>query len=79
MERLYRQMLEWTSEKGLIKHQAQTALEYARVSREHHSPETVEVIEEISQAYVSWRYGDKSPNLNSLRQKWQQIRNTSSN
>ncbi len=77
MERLYRQMLQWTTEKGLVKHPAQTPLEYARVSHGHHSPETVEVIEEISQAYVSWRYGDNSPNLDSLRQKWQQIRNTS--
>ncbi|MEM6752358.1 MAG: DUF3488 and DUF4129 domain-containing transglutaminase family protein [Cyanobacteria bacterium P01_C01_bin.38] len=79
MERLYRQMLEYSTQKGLTKHPAQTALEYARVSSEHHSPETVEVIEEISQAYVSWRYGGNSPNLSGLRQKWQQIRNTSSN
>ncbi|MGB3653568.1 MAG: DUF4129 domain-containing transglutaminase family protein, partial [Rivularia sp. (in: cyanobacteria)] len=79
MERLYRQMLEWTNEKGLTKHPAQTPLEYARVSQGHYSPKTVEVIEEISQAYVTWRYGGNNPNLNSLRQKWQDIRNTSKN
>ena len=79
MEKLYRQVVEWTGEKGLTKHQAQTPLEYARVLNQHYSPKTAEVIEEISHAYVSWRYGGDSPNLNSLRQKWQQIRNTSKN
>jgi len=77
MEKLYQQMLLWTAEKGLTKHQAQTPLEYARVLHQHHSPTTAEVIEEISYAYVGWRYGGITPNLNSLRQKWQNITNTS--
>ncbi len=79
MERLYRQMLQWTAEKGLTKHQSQTPLEYARVLHQYHSPQIVEVIEEISQAYVTWRYGGHNPNLNNLHQKWQQIRNISKN
>lgn len=77
MERLYQQMLQWTAEKGLAKHQAQTPLEYARVLHQYHSPKTAEIIEEISHAYVRWRYGGTSPDLNNLRQKWQQIRKTS--
>ncbi|MEO1558705.1 MAG: DUF3488 and DUF4129 domain-containing transglutaminase family protein, partial [Cyanobacteria bacterium J06632_19] len=76
MERLYRQMLQWTAQKGLTKHPAQTPLEYARVVNEHHCATTAEAIEEISQAYVSWRYGKTPPDINILRQKWQQIRNT---
>ena len=36
-----------------------------------------EVIEEISYAYVGWRYGGTNPDLNALRQKWQQIKNIS--
>lgn len=79
MERLYQQMLEWTAEKGLTKHQAQTPLEYAQILQQYHSPQIAEVIEEISQAYVSWRYGDNNPNLNNLHQKWQQLRNSSKN
>ncbi|MBF2015177.1 MAG: DUF3488 domain-containing protein [Rivularia sp. T60_A2020_040] len=79
MERLYQQMLEWTAEKGLTKHQAQTPLEYAQILQQHHSPQIAEVIEEISQAYVSWRYGDNNPNLNNLHHKWQQLRNSSKN
>ena len=77
MERLYQQMLQWTAQKGLTKHQAQTPLEYARVLSQHHSPTSASVIEEISYAYVGWRYGGTNPDLNSLRQKWQQIKNTS--
>ena len=79
MERLYQQMLQWSAEKGLSKHQAQTPLEYAQILQQHHSPQIAEVIEEISQAYVSWRYGDNNPNLNNLHQKWQQLRNNSKN
>ncbi|AFY54152.1 transglutaminase-like enzyme, predicted cysteine protease [Rivularia sp. PCC 7116] len=79
MERLYRQMLQWNAQKGLTKHPAQTPLEYARVLNEHNSVTTAEVIEEISQAYVSWRYGKNPPDISSLRQKWQQIRNTAKN
>ena len=75
MEKLYQQMLQWTAEKGLSKHQAQTPLEYARVLQQHHSKTTAEVIEEISHAYVGWRYGGTNPDLSSLGQKWQQIKN----
>lgn len=73
MESLYQQMLQWASQKGLGKHPAQTPLEYAKVSYQHHSPATAAVIDEISQAYVSWRYGGYAPNLKQLRQKWEEL------
>jgi transglutaminase-like putative cysteine protease len=73
MERLYQQMLQWTATKGLGKHPAQTPLEYAK-SYQHHAPNTAQVIDEISQAYVSWRYGGHTPNLQQLRQKWQELK-----
>ncbi|WP_442949028.1 transglutaminase TgpA family protein [Nostoc sp.] len=76
MESLYQQMLQWTTQKGLSKHPAQTPLEYARVSYEHHAPGTAEVIDEISQAYVSWRYGGHTPNLKRLRERWQGLKKT---
>ncbi|WP_239729547.1 transglutaminase TgpA family protein [Nodularia sphaerocarpa] len=76
MENLYQQMLLWLAEKGLGKHPAQTPLEYASVSHQHHPPATAQVIDEISQAYVDWRYGGHSPNLNQLRQKWQELKKT---
>lgn len=69
MESLYQQMLKILGAKGYPKHPAQTPLEYARTSREHQPPASVEVIDEISQAYVRWRYGAQTPNINQLRQR----------
>ncbi len=74
MESLYQQMLQWASQKGLGKHPAQTPLEYVRVAYQHHSAATAEVIDEISQAYVSWRYGGNPPNLKQLRQRWEELK-----
>ncbi|YAG14480.1 DUF4129 domain-containing protein [Nostoc sp. DSM 114161] len=74
MESLYQQMLQWTAQKGLGKHPAQTPLEYAKVSYQHHAPATAEIIDEICQAYVSWRYGGQNPNLNGLRQRWYELK-----
>ncbi|BAY26270.1 transglutaminase domain-containing protein [Calothrix sp. NIES-2100] len=74
MESLYQQMLQWTAKKGLGKHPAQTPLEYARVAYEQHSSANAEVIDEICQAYVSWRYGGYTPDLQQLREKWQKFK-----
>ncbi|MDF5710020.1 MAG: DUF3488 and DUF4129 domain-containing transglutaminase family protein [Nostoc sp. S4] len=76
IESLYQQMLQWTAQKGLGKHPAQTPLEYARVSYQHHTPTTAQVIDEICQAYVSWRYGGHTPNLKGLRESWQGLKKT---
>ncbi|MDZ8055242.1 MAG: DUF3488 and DUF4129 domain-containing transglutaminase family protein [Aulosira sp. ZfuVER01] len=76
MESLYQQMLQWTAQKGLGKHPAQTPLEYARVAYQHYSPANAEVIDEICQAYVDWRYGRHTPNLQRLRQRWQDLKMT---
>jgi transglutaminase-like putative cysteine protease len=77
MESLYQQMLQWTAKEGLGKHPAQTPLEYAKVSYQHHGTTTAQVIDEICQAYVSWRYGGQKPNLNQLRQRWEDMKKTS--
>ncbi|AFY42185.1 DUF3488 and DUF4129 domain-containing transglutaminase family protein [Nostoc sp. PCC 7107] len=74
MERLYQQMLQWTATKGFGKHPAQTPLEYVKVTYQHHAPATAQVIDEISQAYVSWRYGGHTPDLQQLRQKWLELK-----
>ncbi len=76
MERLYQQMLQWASTKGLGKHPAQTPLEYAQSSYQNHSLAKAQVIDEICQAYVSWRYGGHAPNLNQLRERWHKLKNT---
>jgi len=74
MESLYQQMLRWTAQKGVRKHPALTPLEYARVSHQQHSPATAEVIDEICQAYVSWRYGGQPANLKQLKQRWRNLK-----
>ncbi|MFP5272555.1 transglutaminaseTgpA domain-containing protein [Coleofasciculus sp.] len=72
MERLYQQMLKVLGAKGYIKHPAQTPLEYARVMRQQQSSDSAAVIDEISQAYVRWRYGKQTPNIDDLRQRLRQ-------
>ena len=73
MESLYQQMLRWAARKGLSKHPAQTPLDYARVCYQYHSTTTAQIVDEISQAYVSWRYGGVAPNLHQLRQRWKEL------
>ncbi|MEB3181191.1 MAG: DUF3488 and DUF4129 domain-containing transglutaminase family protein [Nostocaceae cyanobacterium] len=73
MESLYQQMLAWTATKGCRKHPAQTPLEYARLSHEYYPPATADLIEEICQAYVSWRYGGHPPQFQQLEQQWQAL------
>jgi hypothetical protein len=62
------------SQKGLNKHPAQTPLEYAQVSSQKFPPATAQVIDEISQAYVNWRYGGGNPDWNTLHQRWYKIK-----
>jgi len=74
MERLYRQMLGWTANKGDFMHSSQTPLEYAQGSYQRHTFTTAQVIEEICQAYVGWRYGSQAPNLSYLLQQWKTVK-----
>jgi hypothetical protein len=73
MEGIYQQMLQWTSAKGLGKHPSQTPLEYANTSFQQHTPPVAEVIDEICQAYVKWRYGGQTVDFQPLRQKWRAV------
>jgi len=73
MEALYRQMLDWLAAEGLPKSATQTPLEYVQQIRPYQSPATVAVVEEISQAYVQWRYGDRAPNISQLRHHWREV------
>ncbi|MFW6360003.1 MAG: DUF4129 domain-containing protein, partial [Chroococcales cyanobacterium] len=70
MERLYRQMLEILKAKGYPKHPAQTPLEYAQSSRQYLQQVHADIVNEISQAYVNWRYGEQIQNLDYLRQQF---------
>ncbi|NET37271.1 MAG: DUF3488 domain-containing protein [Cyanothece sp. SIO1E1] len=74
MEGLYQQMLGWLAEHGLRKSSAQTPLEYAERAYSHYETERAQIIDEISQAYVRWRYGGRTPNLVRLRQRLRILR-----
>ncbi len=74
MERLYQQMLAWLAKQGLYKQAAQTPLEYAQQVKESQSATHAAAIADLSQAYVGWRYGDKTPNLTQLKQRLRDLK-----
>lgn len=77
VERLYRQMLDVLGRQGYRKHPAQTPFEYARELERHQQQTSATAIDEISQAYVSWRYGQAEPNLERLQQRLQELKKRS--
>jgi transglutaminase-like putative cysteine protease len=74
VEAIYQEMLKDLGRKGFVKHRAQTPLEYARDLQAHLSIDEAEVIEEVSNAYVRWRYGGEVGNLDQLRQLLKNLR-----
>jgi hypothetical protein len=74
MERLYYRMVEQMAAKGYPKHPVQTPREFVRAVSPHFSPEALTLVEEISQAYVDWRYGQRSPDLLHLQKQLQVLR-----
>lgn len=74
MQQIYQQMLALLKKLGYPKHPAQTPCEYADGATQHHPPEQADIIEEISQAYVSWRYGEQPPNLDHHKQQFKTLR-----
>jgi transglutaminase-like putative cysteine protease len=69
MEALYQQLLRRLSAQGFHKPPFQTPLEYAHQIRSHYPPTDSKVIDEISRAYVQWRYGKQSPDIRHLHQQ----------
>lgn len=72
MEGIYQQMLRQLAKQGFRKRSAQTPLEYADQVREH-NPTEAEAVDEISQAYVRWRYGAQDPDLAVLRRRLREL------
>lgn len=73
MERLYQQMLSWLSSRGWQKRPEQTPLEYAQQVRQQEASAWTEVVTEISQAYTSWRYGRRVPQLQTLERQLRSV------
>lgn len=78
MEALYRQMLQKLAQEGFPKTAAQTPLEYAAHYRLHYQDDRADVIDQISQAYVRWRYGGDQPPIEPLKSQFArlQLRNS---
>ncbi len=67
MERLYQQMLRWLARQGFPKQPTQTPLEYAHTMHTSQDSSHADAINEISQAYVRWRYGGQDPDIKQLQ------------
>ncbi len=67
MEALYQQMLQKLAQQGLPKTAAQTPLEFAAYCHLHCQDHQAEAINQISQAYVQWRYGGNQPSIEALK------------
>lgn len=74
MESLYQQMIQRLAQQGFRKHSAQTPFEFVQRAKEQQAPERAAAIADISQAYVSWRYGGQPPNLPHLKQRLAELK-----
>ncbi|HEY9699809.1 MAG TPA: DUF3488 and DUF4129 domain-containing transglutaminase family protein [Trichocoleus sp.] len=66
-EAVYQQMLRYLAVQGIQKPEFQTPMEYAQSCRLHHPSEQIKAIDEITDAYVRWRYGGEQPDLAYLK------------
>ena len=71
MERLYQQMLTWLATRGTHKQSNQTALEYLHQVSKYYPTHQAESVQQITQAYLAWRYGNHSPPLSHLHRQLQ--------
>jgi protein-glutamine gamma-glutamyltransferase len=69
MARLYQQMLRFMAEQGIQKHPSQTPLEYVQQVRLTYPAAKADIVAELSQAYVAWRYGEAIPDISRLQQR----------
>jgi protein-glutamine gamma-glutamyltransferase len=74
MARLYQQMLRILAEQGLQKHPSETPLEYLQQVRSACPEAKADIVAELSQAYVAWRYGESLPDIQHLQKRLQQLK-----
>lgn len=73
MEQLYQQMLILLQNKGHQKQQSQTPWEFLQDVQDLYQPEATEILTELTDAYVNWRYGDRPANTDYLRRQLQHL------
>jgi protein-glutamine gamma-glutamyltransferase len=69
MARLYHQMLRFMANQGLQKHPSETPLEYVQQVRLSYPGAKADIVAELSQAYIAWRYGEARPDIQHLQQR----------
>jgi transglutaminase-like putative cysteine protease len=74
MERLYQQLLNRLARQGLTKRPSETPLEFGQRLYQHTQAQPAQIANEISHAYVRWRYGGESPNLGYLQRQLRSLR-----
>jgi protein-glutamine gamma-glutamyltransferase len=74
MARLYQQMLRFLAEQGFQKHPAETPSEYVQQVRLTYPVDKADIVAELSQAYVAWRYGEDIPDIQHLQQQLQLLK-----
>jgi protein-glutamine gamma-glutamyltransferase len=74
MARLYQQMLNFLSEQGIQKHPTETPLEYVKQVSAVYPSQKVEIVSELSYAYIAWKYGNIAPDLEHLREHFHHLK-----
>lgn len=74
MERLYQRMLHLLADRGMPKRQHETPLEYAHRLQKTGKEPIANLVTDISQIYVSWRYGQQMHDLNNVHLRFQTLR-----
>jgi protein-glutamine gamma-glutamyltransferase len=77
MARLYHRMLSFLSEQGIQKHPTETPLEYAKQVSLVYPSAKANIVNELSHAYVAWRYGNITPDLEHLQHHFKHLRQKS--
>ena len=70
---LYQEMLRWLADQHIRKSPSNTPMEFARLAQQQ-QPAHGELIHQISQSYVMWRYGGRVGDLSRLRQQLQRVK-----
>jgi transglutaminase-like putative cysteine protease len=74
VERLYQQLLNLLAQKGFVKQASQTHWEYLHLveTRSPH-PQATQLLRNLTQRYVDWRYGGQTVELAELQQEFRRL------
>ncbi|MEM1368104.1 MAG: transglutaminaseTgpA domain-containing protein [Cyanobacteria bacterium P01_H01_bin.15] len=73
MAQRYQQMLDALRLSGYGKRHSQTPREYAQSLQLDYPGAPGQAISDITEAYVAWHYGSRSPDIDAVENQWQQL------